>query len=107
MDSESLTQLSQTSAGAQMRLLEIALQILILSTLVLFAAALVIIVCLCLGDLRQPRPDSRRYRSWWPRMMRFRRPLLLMLATRGSTLLRGRFSVGYGTWARRVFLRSR
>jgi hypothetical protein len=54
MDSGSLTQLSQTSAGAQMRLLEIA-QILIISTLVLFAAALVIIVCLCLGDVGQPR----------------------------------------------------
>jgi hypothetical protein len=106
MDSGSLTQLSQTSAGAQMRLLEIA-QILIISTLVLFAAALVIIVCLCLGDVGQPRLDSRRYRSRWARLMRFRRRLPLMLATLGSTLLRGRFSVGYGTWARRVFLRSR
>ena len=56
MDSQPLTKLSQTTAEAQMRVLEIVLQIIILSTLVLFATTFVIIIWLCFRELRQPRP---------------------------------------------------
>jgi hypothetical protein len=58
MDSQSLTQLSQTSAETQMRVLEIALQIIVLTAVVLFATTLVIIIWLCLFELGRPRPGS-------------------------------------------------
>ena len=60
MDSQSLTQFNQTPAETQMRVLKIVLQIIILSTLVLFVTSLGIIFRLCLRELRQPRPGSPR-----------------------------------------------
>lgn len=58
MDSQSLTQLSQPSAEAQMQILEIVLEIITLSTMVLLAISVVIIIRLCLRESRQARPGS-------------------------------------------------
>ena len=107
MESQSLTQLSQTSAEAQMRVLEIALQIITLSTLVLFATTLVIIIWLCLGELRQARPGNPPAREVENENTGIPVSIDPHTGNSGIQSYATAFSPWYATWARRVFFRSR
>ena len=107
MDAQSLTQLSQTSAEAQMRALEIALQIIILSIVVLFATTVVIIVWLCLDELRQARPGNPRVQEVENENTRIPVSIDPHTGNSGIYSCARAFSAWYATWARRVFFRSR
>jgi hypothetical protein len=107
MNSQSLTQLSLTSAETGMRLLQIVMQIIILGTLVLFATTLVIIVWLCLRELRRTQPRS-------PSLQMAKNENAVSAvpadppASNSEIYPSARaFSPWYATWARRVFFRSR
>ena len=107
MDSQSLTQLSQTSAEAQMRALEIALQIMILSIVVLSATTVVIIVWLCLDELRQARPGNPRVQEVENENTGIPVSIDPHTGNSGIQSYATAFSAWYATWARRVFFRSR
>jgi heme/copper-type cytochrome/quinol oxidase subunit 2 len=107
MESQPLTPLSQTSAEAQLRVLEMVLQIIILSTLVLFVITLMIIIWLCLRERRQPRPGRPRAQKVEGGKAEI--PVFTDPHTGNSGIqpYPRAFSPWYATWARRMFLRSR
>jgi hypothetical protein len=107
MDSQPLTQLSQTSAESQMRVLEMVLQIILVTTLVLFATTLVIIVWLCLRELSQPQPGGPGSQKVSEKEAEV--PLSIDSHTHDSVTysLAGAFSPWHATWARRMFSRLR
>ena len=107
MDSQSLTQLNQIPAEAQLRVLEIVLQIVTLSTLVLFAVSVVIIIWLCLLEPRLARPGSpyvQVVKDENAGIPAFTDPLA---GNTGIYSCATVFSPWYATWARRMYLRLR
>ena len=107
MDAQSLRQVSQTSAEAQMRALEITLQIIILSIVVLFATTVVIIIWLCLDELRQARPGNSPTQEMEDENTGIPVSIDPHTGNSGIYSCAIAFSPWYATWARRVFFRSR
>jgi hypothetical protein len=107
MDSQSLTQLGEPSAEAQLRVLEIVLQIITLSILVSFAATLVIIIWLCLRELRKLRPGGP-----YAQVVRDENAGIPVLAdphtgNSGIQSYARAFPPWYSTWTWRIFSRTR
>jgi hypothetical protein len=107
MDSQSLTRLGQTSAEGQVRVLEMVLQIIIFSTLVLFAAVSVIIICHSLREEKQPRPGRPYLQATEDENTAIPVSIDLHTGNSGFHSYAKAFSPWYATWARRVFFRSR
>ena len=105
MDSQSLTQLSQPSAAAQMRVLGIVLQIITLSTLVLLATTLVIIIWLCLREPRLPRPGSPYVQVVKDENAGIPRSITPHTVNSRIQSYATAFLAWYASWARRVFSR--
>ena len=107
MDSQSLTQLSQTSAEEQMRVLEIVLQIITLSTLVLFVTTLIIIIWLCLHERRQPPQGGPRTQGVHDQSAGFLVFIDPHVSDPSLCPWARAPAPWYATWAGRKFLRSR
>ena len=107
MDSQTLAQLSQPSAEVQMQVLEIVLQIVTLSILVLLGTTLVIIIWLCLLESRLPRRGSPRAKKVEDE--KTGNPVFTDLHADNSEIHSNAIALSdsYATWARRMILRFR